>query len=552
MRSITRQNEIIWTGGFERRPNGSGFAFQVSLPLGYALSQLQGHAATLAQAARLEQGCLVRIGPGRLQGEAILDVDLRNTSGEKVEFPNVFTPLSIYQGMPWGVDRSGEDVNVFVRESCTLVLGPPGAGKTTFLDGAFANGLRCVDLILWGIDLGKRGGAFRPWLETYTEGQLNTEGDAELLPPTTRPAFDWVASTIEEAELMLAAAERISDARVAGYQDVMREANVRGSLPMSSKIPMILIVVDEGVQILSEVRGPKAALAKRIKDIIGTDREAGIRTILTATDGNLTSIGDSVISKHSAIRIAMTHTDPTGAGVHKLFGTVPGLDARQLRAKGSGVIGQTGEFEPQPFRTWLSTPSLARDACLATERFRPRMDAVSARAGGEAYATRWNRDRVEWLFEGTAPTAQAPGSAGGSAAPALRPPTLFSRPASGLSVTDEEREAMEKAWSEFLDSLPEEPKQTPTRPELRAPKLFSRGQDGSAQAPGEQPAPTGGDSDGDWKQAALRIVREAGADVWLSTSEIRTRLEDSGTQIGRQALSAALGEMARRGQVYRR
>ncbi|WP_052709615.1 ATP-binding protein [Streptomyces sp. NRRL S-495] len=554
VRQVTHRNDITWTGGFERRPNDSGFAFQVSLPLGYPLTQLQGCASTLAQAARLEQGCLVRIGQARLQGEAILDIDLRNTNREEVVFPGVYTPLSIYQGMPWGVDRSGEEIKVHVRESCALIVGPPGAGKTTLLDGIFASSLRCTDLLLWGIDLGKEGGAFRPWLETYREGQLNTGRDAEFLPPSTRPAFDWVASNEEEAELMLAAAERISDARIAGYQDLMREADARGSLPLSAKVPMIVIVVDEGVQILSELspRTARGRLAKRIKDIIGTDREAGIRTILTATDGNLSSIGDTVISKHSTIRVAMTSTDPTGAGVNKLFGHVKGLDARQLTAKGSGVIGQGGEpgFAPQPFRSWKTKPSMAREACLATERLRPRLDAVSVQAGGADYTERWSRDRTGWLFKGsdgqplTAPPASAPSPTG----PVLKPPTLFSRSATGAGVSAEEREVMEQVWGDFLDSLPEVPKEEPGRPQVRPPRLFSRPTEGQPATP--QPAPAG--EEGDWKQAALRIVQQAGSGVWLSTSEVRTRLEAEGIEIGRQALSAALSEMLRKGQIARR
>ncbi|MFF7459623.1 hypothetical protein [Kitasatospora sp. NPDC008115] len=557
--TVTRQTGIEFKG-FRRRANSSGFALQVSLPLGYPLAQLQGCAATLAQAARLEQGCLVRIGAARLQGEAILDVDLRNTNAEVAEYPGDFSPLSIYQGMPWGVDRTGEHIDVHIRESCALIVGPPGAGKTTLLDSIFASGLRCVDLVFWGIDLGKEGGAFRPWLETYKEGRLNTGRDPRMLPPTTKPAFDWVATTVEEAELMLAAAERISDARIAGYQDLMREQDVRGSLPMSAKLPMIVIVVDEGVQILSDTsrNTPKASLRQRIKDIIGTDREAGIRMILTATDGNLTSIGDTVIQKHSAIRVAMTATDENGAGVSKLFGHIKGLDARQLTAMGSGVIGARTHpvgFAPQPFRSWKTKPSIARDACTATERLRPRMDAISAQAGGDAYALRWSRERAAWLFsggqDGAGPAAQAPAAKGGSGGVTLRPPSLFSRPQSGLSVTEEERAMMEQAWGEFLDSLPEEPKPTPPKTQLRPPTLFSRGQDGPVAGPAGPQSSAADSGDPEWLMAALAVLAAAGPDAWMATSGVLEKLPQ-GITIHRSVLSGGLAKAAREGRIRTR
>ncbi len=63
---------------------------------------------------------------------------------------------------------------------------------------------------------------------------------------------------------------------------------------------------------------------------------------------------------------------------------------------------------------------------------------------------------------------------------------------------------------------------------------------------GEQAPPNGG-----WKQAARKIVTEAGADVWLSTSAVRSRLQADGITIGRAALSTELGEMVGRGEIAR-
>lgn len=62
---------------------------------------------------------------------------------------------------------------------------------------------------------------------------------------------------------------------------------------------------------------------------------------------------------------------------------------------------------------------------------------------------------------------------------------------------------------------------------------------------GEPPTPS-------WRDAALSILRTAGGDAWLSTSQVRTALDDRGVTIGRPALSTALAEMARTGEVRKR
>lgn len=68
----------------------------------------------------------------------------------------------------------------------------------------------------------------------------------------------------------------------------------------------------------------------------------------------------------------------------------------------------------------------------------------------------------------------------------------------------------------------------------------------------EGPQKEAGEAAGTWKQAALRIVEQLPPGTWLSTSEIRVRWEADGVEIGRPALSAALGEMARRGEIGKR
>ncbi|MGA4844736.1 hypothetical protein [Streptomyces sp. G45] len=554
-------NVEVTPAAFTARENGSGFALEVGLPIGYGADRFQGYATMFAEAARLPTGCLVSIKKAKQQGHVILDVDTVDTSAVTTEYPGDFSPLSVLGGLPWGLDRRGKQVEVYMREACALILGPPGTGKTTLLDTIITQFTRCTDTLVFGIDTGKKGDAFVPWLAPWMEGQgmASPPPHTARLPKTTRPGVDWVAATIEEADLMLDALIDIAEARLTDYRELMQRMDTK-LLPVSAQVPMIFCIVDEGAEMLAYTG--MDPLRKRVKEklvkVMRTTRAMGIRLILTATDGNLSSLGDSAIRKYSPVRISLTCTDPEGAGTAKLFGHVKGLDARQLRAKGAGVIGASTEpptgFSPKPFRTWVTAPSLARDACLATEATRPVLDEPSVRAAGDVYRERWSPERIAWLTGGT-PTAPAPASGRpnlpGVTTTDLRSKLRIRGQEAPPAAADHEKE-VEKFLAE-LEKLPEaeEPRRDEKPGGFRPSelKLNIRGQqtppadDAQAAAPGDS---------GDWKQAALRVVQEAGADVWLSTSEIRARLEADGIEVNRSTLATELSEMARRGQISKR
>jgi len=61
-----------------------------------------------------------------------------------------------------------------------------------------------------------------------------------------------------------------------------------------------------------------------------------------------------------------------------------------------------------------------------------------------------------------------------------------------------------------------------------------------------------GETDGDWRKAVHNIVNSAGPGVWLSASEIRSRLVAAGIEMPhRSVLSMELGEMFGRGEIVR-
>lgn len=389
--------------GYAPRANGSGFALEISLPIGITSDRIAAYAQALAEAARLPSGCLVRIERAGKQGHVIADIDTRDTSSLTVTYPvqEAGQPLTVNAPLPLVVDRSGDPISLMMREACMLVIGPPGSAKSTLLDGIVATLARCPDVLVWAMDRGKACADFkhwnRPWLEAT--GKVRPAPGQPRPPKDTAPVVDWMASTLAEAEIMLDAMLAIGDKR-------LQYADNTKLMTMSSSTPMIFGIIDEGAEMLNyQGNDPlQNRVRTKIVTVIRTLRAMGIRLILTATDGNLSSLGDSSIRKYSPARIALTATDAEGASVAKLFGRVKGIDIRQLRSKGSGVVGLvTGdpdtEIPPTAMRTYKTDGcNLYYEVAAGTRTFRPTLESQAVEAAGYAYEQRWSDANINRLW----------------------------------------------------------------------------------------------------------------------------------------------------------
>ncbi|WP_062209505.1 hypothetical protein [Streptomyces sp. NBRC 109706] len=387
----------------ENWPTGAGYSLAAELPGGATFDQIEARARQLAGDARLPLGCTVTVEEGDLQGRAVIDVATRNVMGQTVAYPTPYTPLSILTGIPWGVRPIGEEIRVYLREACALILGPPGSGKSTFTDAVLAGFARCVDVLTFVIDL-KAGAVGMPWVRPWleAEGHVAPLAGAAPAPAGTRPGIDWLASTPEEAIVMLKAVLAICSARQQQYQQLLAENNT-SLLPVSSQIPQIMVVVDEGAEALAATfKEPRRKeLGDLIRQGMRTTRAMGGRFVLTAVDGNVSAIGDTQVRKFSPVGVALTSGE-TVSNLGKLFPRAR-VDTRQLSQKGAGVIGDAGAdgFAPTPFKGWMTGPTMVRDVVLATNDTRPRLDEISARAAGAAYSERWSAGRAGWLWANT-------------------------------------------------------------------------------------------------------------------------------------------------------
>ncbi|CAM5735948.1 hypothetical protein STENM223S_06617 [Streptomyces tendae] len=312
-----------------------------------------------------------------------------NVLAEERTLPSDYTPLSIYTGIPWGYRTNAEAICVFLREQCALVVGPTGSGKTNMVHVILAGFARAADVLTWVIDL-NAGSAGLPWARpAFDTNGAPVDG--------VRPGVDWLASTYEEAVLMLDAALAVGLRRKVTYQGLMAQANA-DQLPISAKIPQIMLVVDEGAEILTSTDRNMKDLAKKILEVIRMLRAMGVRTVLTALGATGSVLGNLMIRREAKARVCLTGGETEGMDLSKVFPGARGLRPDQAPYKGAGFMGtpesaaalsRSGAFS----RTRSATSSTPPPTSIPPwTRSRPGRPGPPARPGGDADRTAWMRD----------------------------------------------------------------------------------------------------------------------------------------------------------------
>ncbi|MFD7959224.1 hypothetical protein ACFV5J_00265 [Streptomyces zaomyceticus] len=510
----------------EQWPTGTGFTIDAELPPGgVTYERIAQASAQLSADARLPHGCTATASQGIDQGRVLIDVTTVNVLAGEIEYPTDYSPLSIHTGLPWGVRPDGREVRAYLREQCALIVGPTGSGKTNFIHDVLASFSRATDILTWVIDL-NAGSAGLPWVRPA----LAADGGAEPV----RPGIDWLAATYEEAALMLDAAVRIGKHRKVAYQDLMARANT-DLLPVSAQIPQIMIVIDEGAEILASSDPQMRSLAKKILEVIRLLRAMGLRTVLTALGATGSVLGNLMIRREAKARVCLTGGEVEGMDLSKVFPGARGLKVTQAPYKGAGFMG-TPESPAGLFKAWRIKPNQIADIVRATSALHPRLDEQSAKAAGADYARRWDQTRTAWMRD-TLTTTQSPAAATHQA-PA--------RPGLNLSA---HRDQQPPALAVDADTL--------------AARFMAEidAQFGTTNEPStgtdEQEPPTGlnlsalrkdriGQSGPEWLPAALTAIQAAGPDGMKPAAVADT------VGKGRESVRKALKAAAERGElIYR-
>ncbi|MFD5424466.1 FtsK/SpoIIIE domain-containing protein [Streptomyces sp. NPDC127084] len=388
---------------------GNGYSLDLEPQGGITYDRIAQYAAALSADAKLPHGCTAAVGPGAHQGRAIVDVTTCNVLAEERAYPEDYSPLSILTGIPWGFRTNGDDVLAYLREQCALVVGPTGSGKTNMLHTILAGLARAEDVLTWVIDL-NAGSAGLPWVRPALGGELQQADGTPVWP-----GVDWLAGTYEEALKLLDAAITIGLARKRAYQELLAKHDT-DLLPVSAKIPQIMLIIDEGAEILVSTDRRMKELANRILEFIRMHRSMGGRTIITALGATGSVLGNLMIRREAKVRVALTGGETEGMDLSKMFPGRRGLRVDQAPFKGAGFMG-TPESPGALFKAWRIKPSQIRDITIATSDRHPRLDTVSANAAGADYARRWDTERTAWMRDLTPDTTgteqSAPSTSGG-------------------------------------------------------------------------------------------------------------------------------------------
>lgn len=202
-----------WTGLLERLgapglttieviENRSGRSVHFRLPKSgnITLATLQALSERVAIALRLPSPQSARFERGQKAADVILHLVERDVLAEEVPYPATLSPLSVNAPFGLGLAEDGAQLMTLLREVATLVIGIRGSGKTNLLNVLIAQLSRCVDVVIFGIDL-KGGRLLAPWIRPWLNGDC------------PRPVIDWIATDRDEAFLMLEGGLRVIRAR---------------------------------------------------------------------------------------------------------------------------------------------------------------------------------------------------------------------------------------------------------------------------------------------------------------------------------------------------
>ncbi|KAB1983419.1 hypothetical protein [Streptomyces triticiradicis] len=380
--------------GVEMWETGAGFSIDAELPPGGATwNKIAGESPRLSADARLPHGCTATASPGIHQGRVIIDVTTVNVLEEERTYPADYGPLSIHTGIPWGYRTNAEEIRAYLREQCALIVGPTGSGKTNMVHDVLAGFARAEDVLTWVIDL-NAGSAGLPWVIPALSGELTREDGKPV-----RPGVDWLAGSYDEAMTMLDAAVRVAKQRKMGYQDLLSQRNT-DLLPVSAKIPQIMLVIDEGAEILASPDRQIRKLAEKILEVIRIARAMGLRTVITALGATGSVLSNLMIRREAKVRVALTGGETEGMDLSKMFPGARGLRVDQAPHKGAGFMG-TPESPAALFKAWRILPNQIREITAATSDRHPLLDDISAKAAGPAYARRWDAERTAWMRDQT-------------------------------------------------------------------------------------------------------------------------------------------------------
>jgi hypothetical protein len=352
------------------------------------LEHLQAVDKKIETAKRLRRGA-VRFEMGKEHSANVwMHLSERDVLKEEVAFPAGNKPRTINKPFSVGIDENGEEMLVLFREVAALIAGIRGAGKSNLIAVLLARFCQCVDTVIFMIDM-KGGRTARPWLQPWLDGKC------------PRPAIDWVATTREEADLML-------EACMAGI-DVRSRSGIGGEkITPSTGTPAILLISDD-IAVIFRSGGPKRGQVKttntQLADkglvITATGRSEAVDPVLVVQRATVTMTGTGDLKSQCKLRFGLGTVTESEARMLLPDNWRGARPLAHIDSPGAGVIA-LGANVSAPGKFYRLTPQRIYGIAEETGWNRPEPDAMTAAAMGDAYATRWERaaELLDWMRKG--------------------------------------------------------------------------------------------------------------------------------------------------------
>lgn len=296
-----------------------------------------------------------------------------------------------------GIQEDGSVLKISLRELHLFIGGTTGAGKSNLINVLLAQLSYCVDTLIWVIDM-KGGRTARPWLQAWIEGKADA------------PAIDWVATTRDEAGMMMKAFNDAIDARA--------NSGIGGSkITPSASMPQIILICDEMASLFGAQRGTRTEVGegavtnskfiKLAEEGVQMARSEAVTSIWATQRGTVDMAGSGTLKSLCKLRIALgaaTENDlryviPDARMAVKalaMMASTPGL--------GVAAVGRTASMLSKFF--WHDhidgqCSDNGNEGCVAScpvyqttievGSIRPRLDRLTAERLGTAYSDRWQR-----------------------------------------------------------------------------------------------------------------------------------------------------------------
>jgi hypothetical protein len=334
---------------------------------------------------------------------------------EVIEWDDSMAPGDITKPAPLGVKETGGWKRASLRKGW-FIIGRTRSGKSNEESVMLATITRCRNARVLLIDR-KGGRAARPWL----------------------PALDWVATSIEEARLVL----RCMTAETAARG--MYAYNGDEQLTPTDEVPTLFVFIDEAFWVTGETSGD-ARCAADLATISGAGQGVEIYPVVISQYGALDTTVRTEQTRSNLNGRMCFQTEHAEHGVFALGEDARnGIDATKLEQKGTFYFREDAKTSPEQIRAphfphALARPSAVRNAELTDLYSRPLRlycgaqpisDEEGAPTWQQVYDGRWSRLPAE--FRRDAPQAAGPD------APA--PPEDRTMPANKINLRPEHPEA---------------------------------------------------------------------------------------------------------------